>query len=288
MANFQDKVVFITGASSGIGAALAREFGRRGASLVLAARRLDRLEVLAKELEAGGARALAVKCDVTQDGELEKAAQAARRKFRKIDVVVANAGFGVVGRLEKLGLEDYRRQFETNVFGVLRTVYATLQDLKRSRGTLVLMSSVAGHLSLPEASPYSMSKFAVRALADALFAELSPQGIHVVLLSPGFIQTDLRLVDKRGVLREDLRDPIPEWLQMPADRAARKMAAAIGRKNRELILTVLGKAAAFLGDHFPCLTTHTMKIISRKMGRGREAKRKKRPGNGRKLSRWEE
>jgi len=119
-------VVFITGASSGIGAALAREYARRGADLALAARRTDRLDALAAELSAQGRRALVLACDVTRDGELEAAVARTRDAFGRIDVVVANAGFGVVGPVERLRLEDYRRQFETNVFGVLRTVYATL------------------------------------------------------------------------------------------------------------------------------------------------------------------
>jgi len=99
--------------------------------MALAARRLDRLEALAAEIGATGRRALAIPCDVTRDGDLERAAGLARAAFGKLDVVVANAGFGVVGALETLALDDYRRQFETNVFGVLRTVYATLDELRR-------------------------------------------------------------------------------------------------------------------------------------------------------------
>jgi NADP-dependent 3-hydroxy acid dehydrogenase YdfG len=121
---FADQVVFLTGASSGIGEALAKVFADEGAKLVLLARRDDRLQLLAKALETGGKETLVQKCDVTRDGDLEKAAEAARQRFGRIDVVVANAGFGIIGKLEKLSLEDYRRQFETNVFGVLRTVQA--------------------------------------------------------------------------------------------------------------------------------------------------------------------
>src|SRR5262249_11416949 len=118
LVTFTDHVVFITGASSGIGAALAREFAKPGASLVLAARRTDRLEKLASELGRNGRRAIALACDVTRDGDLERAAAAVRDAFGRIDVVVANAGFSVVGTFERLTLDDYRRQFETNVFGV--------------------------------------------------------------------------------------------------------------------------------------------------------------------------
>jgi NADP-dependent 3-hydroxy acid dehydrogenase YdfG len=127
-----DRVAFVTGASSGIGAAVALELARRGFDLVLAARRLERLREVARAAHGLGRRALEVGCDVTRDGELEAAAQLARQELGRIDVVIANAGFGVASPLRKLSLDDYRRQLETNVFGVLRTVYATLDDLAAS------------------------------------------------------------------------------------------------------------------------------------------------------------
>jgi NAD(P)-dependent dehydrogenase (short-subunit alcohol dehydrogenase family) len=117
----QTLTVMITGASSGIGAALAREFAERGARLVLVARRTERLVALASELRAGGSEVLVCAGDVTRDGDLERATEQAQKTFGVLDVVVANAGFGVQGRLTRLSLDDVRRQFETNVFGVLRT-----------------------------------------------------------------------------------------------------------------------------------------------------------------------
>jgi NADP-dependent 3-hydroxy acid dehydrogenase YdfG len=247
------KVVFITGASSGIGAALAREVARRGADVVLAARRTDRIQALAADLARAGRRALVVACDVTRDGDLEAAAARARETFGRIDVVVANAGFGVVGPAERLGLEDYRRQFETNVFGVLRTLYATLDDLKRSRGSFTIIGSVSGHLATPGGSPYAMSKFAVRALADALRGELGHAGIAVTLISPGFVESEIRLVDNHGHLREDVRDVVPAWIRMSAGRAARRIATAIDRRRREAVITGHGKALVFMARHAPGL-----------------------------------
>src|SRR2546425_1726539 len=149
MGTFAGRVAFITGASSGIGAALAREFARQGADLALAARRLDRLEALAAELASTGRRALALPCDVTKDGDLERAVARTTAELGRVDVLVANAGFGVVGRLDGLTLEDYRRQLETNVFGVLRTIYAGLAELRRARGRLVIVGSVSGHVATP-------------------------------------------------------------------------------------------------------------------------------------------
>jgi short-subunit dehydrogenase len=248
MGKLDGQTVLITGASAGIGAALARRCVREGARVALTARRRDRLEALAAEL---GGQALALQADVTRDGDLEQAAARAREAFGHIDVVVANAGFGVVGKLEKLTLDDHRRQLETNVFGVLRTVYATLDDLKRSRGCLVLLGSVSGYLGLPGMSSYTMSKFAVHGLAQSLKAELGPEGIGVVLIAPGFIETEIRRVNNAGEFRADAEDVAPRWLQMPADKAAAEIVDAIVRRERERVLTGHGKAAAAAQRYVP-------------------------------------
>jgi short-subunit dehydrogenase len=265
-ARFDGAVVLITGASAGIGAALAREFAHRGARVALTARRTDRLEALAAELRAGGTEALVVAADVTHDGDMDKAAAIARETFGRIDVVVANAGFGVVGFLESLTLDDYRRQFETNVFGVLRTIYATLDDLKRSRGRLAIIGSVSGHLATPHGSPYSMSKFAVRALAEALRNEVRAAGVAVTLISPGFVESELRSIDNRGVLREQARDIVPSWLRMSAAACARETVTAIARRRREAVITGHGKALVFVQRHFPGLMS-TLVGLSRYRGR---------------------
>ena len=266
MTKFSGQAVFITGASSGIGAGLAREFARCGADVVLAARRAERLEALAAEIRHGGRRALAIGCDVTRDGDVERAMAAARTAFGRVDVVVANAGFGVVGDVERLTLDDYRRQFETNVFGVLRTVWAALDDVKRARGRIAIIGSVSGHLATPGSSPYAMSKFAVRALAEALGHELAQQGVSVTLISPGFVESEIRRVDNSGRLSQATPDPIPSWLIMPAPRAARHIVNAIARRRREAVITGHGRATVFLNRHAPWL----LAMLIRRFGiRGR-------------------
>jgi short-subunit dehydrogenase len=257
---FAGSVVFITGASSGIGAALAREFAREGADVVLAARRVDRLEALSAEIAKTGRRALAVPCDVTRDGDLERAVDRTRAAFGKLDVVVANAGFGVAGTLERIALEDYRRQFETNVFGVLRTVYATLDDLKKTRGRLVVIGSVSGHVGVPGSSAYSMSKFAVRGLAAALGHELATYGVAVTLISPGFVESEIRQVDNRGVWQSEASGrPLPPWIVMAAPIAARKIVSAVARRRREVVITGFGKAAVLLQRHLPGVLAATIR-----------------------------
>ena len=149
---FRDHVILITGASSGIGAALARELAREGARLVLMARRRERLDSLQTELAAAGAQAVVHVGDVTQRADLDAGVTLAVERYGRLDMAIANAGFGVVGPLEKLEVEDYRRQFETNVFAVLETSKACLAELRKTKGRLVLIGSVAGYISAPNAS----------------------------------------------------------------------------------------------------------------------------------------
>ncbi len=262
MNTFQNKVVFITGASSGIGEALARAFAEQGASVVLAARRIERLQQLATELKQVGSKVLAVACDVTSENDLFAAVTAVHQTFGPIDIVVANAGFGVVGSFEKLHLEDFQRQFNTNVFGVLRTIYATLEDLKKTQGQLVLIGSVAGYISAPKATPYSMSKFALRALAECLYGELAPVGIAVTLISPGFINTEIRHVDNQGQFHSDVKDPVYQKIRMPVQQAAQIMIKAILSKKREKVITFHGKVALFINFLFPGLLPHIFRWIT--------------------------
>jgi short-subunit dehydrogenase len=255
------QVAFITGASSGIGAALAREFARRGAAVALAARRADRLQALAAELGGDGC-ALALACDVTRDGDLEEALGRARDALGPVSILVANAGFGVLGPLDRLTLADYRRQFETNVFGVLRTIYAGLDDLRRTRGRLVLIGSVSAYVAVAASSPYSMSKFALRALADSLRHELARDGVSVTLVNPGFVESEIHQVDNRGVRHPGAPSPAPRWLPMRADRAARQIAHAVWRRQAEQAVTGHGKLAVFLQRHTPWLVAGAARALS--------------------------
>jgi short-subunit dehydrogenase len=270
MAKLNGKVAFITGASSGIGAAMAREFARRGADVVLLARRWERLEALALEVRARGRKALTLRCDVTIDGDTEKAVAAALEEFGRIDWVVANAGFGVAGAVHKLTLEDFRRQFETNIFGVLRTVQATREALIASRGSIAIMGSVMSFVALPVGAPYSMSKHAVRALADALRAEVRKYGVGVTLLAPGFVDSEIRKVDNQGEFHEDARDKIPNWLSMDTDKAAAKLVKAVVKRKRVAVITGHGKAVVFLGRHFPWLVSYLVHVLGISKRRHRE------------------
>ncbi|HKW31702.1 MAG TPA: SDR family NAD(P)-dependent oxidoreductase [Candidatus Acidoferrum sp.] len=263
---FQGKAVLITGASSGIGEELAWQLGQAGAQLTLAARRRELLEKLAQRIVAAGKPApLVVQCDVTQDGSLQKAVEESKRYWEKLDVAIANAGFGVVGPLKKLTVEDYRRQFETNVFGVLRTIYAVIPEIEKNRGNIAIIGSVSGWAATPGASPYNMSKFAVRALANAITPELRLSGVRVTLISPGFVASDIRRVDNQGEFHEHAKEPMPAWLVMPTDKAVRQILRAIAKGKREAIITGHGKALVFLERFMPWV----IRAFSRKIAAGR-------------------
>lgn len=246
---FAGRTVLITGASAGIGAALASRFAAEGAHLVLAARRLDKLQEVAASLPQPHGDVRLAQCDVTRDGDLERELA----PVRSLDVVVANAGFGVAAPLRALTLDDYRRQLETNVFGVLRTIYTALPLLPRPGGQIAIVGSVAGWVPQPGATAYGMSKFAIRALAEALRLELAAEGIAVTLISPGFVDSDIRRTDNRGVVHPHARDSVPAWLRMPTDRAARKIVAAIHRRKREAIVTAHGKLIVLVYRFAPWL-----------------------------------
>src|SRR5437868_10956507 len=263
---FRDKTVLITGASSGIGEELAWQLGQVGAKLTLVARRKERLEGLAQKIaEIGNPEPLVVHCDVTQDGDLRKSVAETVSHWGKLDVVIANAGFGVVSPLKKLSIEDYRRQFETNVFGVLRTIYAALPEIEKNKGNIAMVGRVSGWTASPGASPYAMSKFAVRALANSIAPELRLSGVTVTLISPGFVASEIRRVDNQGKLHEEAKEPIASWLVMPTEKATRQILRAIAKGKREAIITGHGKALVILERFLPWM----LRAAGRKMAAGR-------------------
>jgi NAD(P)-dependent dehydrogenase (short-subunit alcohol dehydrogenase family) len=263
MTRFNGQTVFVTGASAGIGAALCRRFAAEGADIALLARRKDALETTASTVRAFGRRAVAIACDVTCDGDLERATDVVRNELGRIDVVVANAGIGINGAFKKLALDDFRRQFETNVFGVLRTVQATLPDLEKSRGRLGIVGSVAQYTILPGTINYSMSKAAVGALAEGLNIEMAPKGISTTLILPGFVESEIRLIDNQGQKREGAKDPAPKLFVMPTDTAAKEIVDSMYRRDNECVLTNHGKLGVFVGRHTPRVMAGILRLANR-------------------------
>lgn len=243
MAEFTDKVAFITGGSSGIGLELGRQLVARGAKVALAARRLESMKAAILALpESVRANALAVRCDVTDEGDLRRAVEETTKAFGRVDLVFANAGFGVSGKVQDLTLADYERQADTNVWGVVRTLYATLEELKRNKGTFVVSGSIAGHLAVKGLSAYSLSKFAVRGFCEAIEADLAPLGIGVLHLSCGFIESEIARKDNHGRLKEGGRSSAPRRLVVPTEKGVRDILDAVSRRRGDVVITGHGKA----------------------------------------------
>jgi NAD(P)-dependent dehydrogenase (short-subunit alcohol dehydrogenase family) len=194
-----DQVVIITGASSGIGEATARRLARAGAKLVLAARRTDRLAALCAEIDSSGDRTQVMACDVTADTDRRALVEATLKRFRRVDTLVNNAGYGQRGPVERVPVEAIRRNFETNVFSLVALTQLVAPLLRgQGHGRIVNIGSVAGRIARPMSSIYDSTKHAIEALTDGLRGELKPFGVQVVLVRPGFIKTEFGEVANAG------------------------------------------------------------------------------------------
>jgi NAD(P)-dependent dehydrogenase (short-subunit alcohol dehydrogenase family) len=191
MPQLANQVVIVTGASAGIGEATARRLVRAGARVVLSARRADRLEALARELDPSGNAVLAVAGDVTLDADRRRLVDAAVAKFGRIDALVNNAGYGTRGAVESVPVDLIRKNFETNVFSLVALTQLVLPAMRERRdGCIVNIGSVAGRIARPLSSIYDSTKHALEALTDGLRGELQPFGVRVSLIRPGFILTE--------------------------------------------------------------------------------------------------
>jgi short-subunit dehydrogenase len=250
---FHNKNTLITGASSGIGYALALELASQGSNLILIARRKDRLQDLTEKIKKDGGQAISAAVDVTEVTNFKHALNLTHGEFGSIDIVVANAAIPMHGNFDQLSADNFRQVFETNVFGVLNTAYACLDDLKKNKGTLVIIGSVMAYMATPGTSAYSMGKFAIRAFAETVHNELAKYGINVVLINPGFVQSEIRLVDNQGVYDPNRKDWVPSFLVMSTDRAAKKIAKAIYKRKREKFIGLNGYVGYWFRQYTPWL-----------------------------------
>lgn len=188
----EGKVVVITGASSGLGEAAARLLSAKGASVVLGARRVERIEALAQELDRNGGKAVALRTDVTDSGQVKQLVDAAVRSYGRIDVMINNAGVMPLSLLERLRLDDWNRAIDVNIKGVLYGIAAALPYMKEQRaGHIVNVSSVAGHRVGPGSAVYAATKHAVLALSEGLRQEVKPYNLRTTVISPGAVATEL-------------------------------------------------------------------------------------------------
>jgi dehydrogenase/reductase SDR family member 7B len=247
----KDKVVIITGASSGIGKALSFEMAARGAKVVLAARSLDKLAEIESEFKALGARVLVIPTDVSREKDCRNLVDETVRKFGSIDVLINNAGLSMRALFEQTGLDVVRRLMEVNFWGTVYCTKFALPYLLKSRGSVVGVSSIAGYKGLPGRTGYSASKFAIQGFLETLRIENRKTGLHVLIACPGFTSSNIRntaLAADGSVQGESPRD---ENSMMKAEDVAKKIADAIHSRKQILILTLQGKMIVFLNKIFP-------------------------------------
>jgi NADP-dependent 3-hydroxy acid dehydrogenase YdfG len=227
--NIEGKVVVITGASSGLGEATARRLSSEGATVLLGARRKERIEALARELSAKGGMATALATDVTDRQQVKRLVDAAVHNYGRIDVMVNNAGLMPQALLEKLQVVEWDQMIEVNLKGVLYGIAAALPYMKEKKsGHFIQVSSVAGHKVGPGFAVYAATKYGVRALSEGLRQEVKPYNIRTTVLSPGAVATEL----PNSVTDPDAAARIKQFYAtaaIPADSFARAVSFAISQ-----------------------------------------------------------
>ncbi len=249
--NIDELVVWITGGGSGIGKAMAFEFATRNCKVVVSGRREERLQEVVEQLGKMGSEASAVVCDVTKDKSVRTAIEYVVGKYGRLDIVVANAGFGVGGMFEKISSEQWRAQMDTNVVGVAVTLREALPELRKNGGRAAVVSSVMGKFALAGSAPYCASKHALMGLCNCLRQELAGTGVSLTNLLPGLVESEIYQIDNDGVYHSDWKDRRPTKLKWPADKAAKVMVDAVANRTTECTFTGHGKILGFFGQHLP-------------------------------------
>lgn len=248
----QNKVVIITGASSGIGKALAFRFAAAGARLVLAARRVNFLDEIVKQLPQ--TEILTVETDVSREEDCRGLVEKAIARFGQIDVLINNAGISMRALFTEVELDVLRRLMDVNFWGTVYCTKYALPHLLQTKGSVVGVISVAGHVGLPGRTGYAASKFAVRGFLDTLRIENLKTGLHVLVAAPGFTASEVRKSALNAEGRQQGETPRDENKMMSAETCADHIFRAVVKRKRQLILTFIeGKVTVFLGKFFPAL-----------------------------------
>lgn len=249
----KEKVILITGGTSGIGLALAKEFGNKGSLIAFTGRDAERLRQTEKELNEMGIPCIAIQADATSETDQRKAVAQTINRFGHLDVLICNAGISMRALFHEVDLAVIRRVMETNFFGAISICQAALPYLVRSKGSIVGISSIAGYKGLPGRTGYSASKFALAGFLDALRIELLPKGVQVLVASPGFTASRIRenSLTKTGVAQGV--SPREEEKMMSSEAVASLIYNAVVARKRELVLTGQGKLTVWLNKFFPGL-----------------------------------
>ena len=266
--NLEDKVVLITGGTRGLGLALAREFTREGARIVICGRDKATLERAQRDLAARRDRTLAIPCDVTDQQQVSHLVRTVHQRWRRIDVVVNNAGTITVGPMEVMTQADYDEAMNLHFWAPLYTILAALPGMRERReGRIVNIASVGGKISVPHLLPYSASKFALVGLSEGLHAELARDGIYVTTVCPGLMRTGSpQNAQFKGQHRNEyawfsISDSLP-FLSMDARRAARQIVTACKQGRAEVILSLPAQLAVTFHALFPGLTASILAAVN--------------------------
>lgn len=249
----QNKVVIITGGSSGIGKACAESFGKAGAKIVITGRNRENLLEVANELAKMGIEVLTIIADAASEQDNIRMIEETLARFGKIDVLINNAGITMRSLFNEVDLTVFKKVMDINFYG---TVYATkyaLPHILKSKGSIVGISSIAGHRGLPERTAYSSSKFAMQGFLESLRTELLKKEVHVLAACPGFTTSNIRnraLTKDGSVQGESPRD---EEKMMSAEEVADAILKAVKHRKRDLVLTTQGKFTVMMNKWLPGL-----------------------------------
>ena len=246
-----NKIVIITGATSGIGKALAYECAARGARLVISGRNYETLTKISNDLQKKGTKVLAVKTDVSVEDDCNELIRRTISEYGGIDVLINNAGISMRALFEDVDLCVLRKLMDTNFWGTVYCTKYALPYLLKSKGSLVGISSIAGYKGLPGRTGYSSSKFAMQGLLEVIRIENRKKGLHVLIAAPGFTASNIRNVALAKDGSQQGETPLDESKLMPAETVASKIADAIESRKTRIILTLQGKMTVLLNKFFP-------------------------------------
>jgi NAD(P)-dependent dehydrogenase (short-subunit alcohol dehydrogenase family) len=249
----QNKVIIITGSSMGIGKVMALEFLQQGARVVLNARSRERLQKTYEELTAAGHPVIAVAGDVSDMSDCKRLIAETIKAFGQIDVLINNAGISMEGEVADLSPDVFRKVMEINYLGSVYPTQAALPELKKTKGSVIFMSSAAGVRGLPGYSVYSSSKMALTALAESMKIELHPTGVHVGIAYVGFTQND----PEKTIYNVDgkiIAQPVRSFIKAePPVNVARRVSRMISQRQFKAVFTPLGKLNALVNRWAPGL-----------------------------------
>ena len=269
MNEFKDKAIILTGASSGIGYQMALDLAEQNAWLVLAARRIEKLNELAVACTRLGARVIAVQTDVTEEAQCKTLIDAAIDEFGRIDVLINNAGITARNRFDQMQvLWPFEKVMQTNYLGSVYCTYYALPHLKQSKGRLAAVSSMAGKLGVPNRTAYSASKFAMAGFFDSLRVELADSGVSVTVLYPDFVETGTRL-ESIGPGGDSVKEELKRGGNiMGVEQASQIMLEAIAQRNREAVMSTRGKFIPLLKFLVPKLVDRLAQRAVKKGDKG--------------------